>query len=158
MFDFCCIFSKKRQFCAIFGMLIIIHSTPGQYMYDENGDEFLDCINNVCHVGHCHPHVVKAGQEQMAILNTNSRSDSTLCQSFLSFFKCCTGWEANPKSLDLLYLLMKFHHFTAELQRLPYIGQSFLHVYIGPKSKSPFFPYENNRKIATLTPGSSTTT
>lgn len=45
----------------------------GQYMYDETGAEFLDCINNVCHVGHCHPHVVKAGQDQMAILNTNSR-------------------------------------------------------------------------------------
>ena len=45
----------------------------GQYMYTESGQEFMDCINNVCHVGHCHPHVVKAGQEQMAILNTNSR-------------------------------------------------------------------------------------
>ena len=45
----------------------------GQYMYTESGEQFLDCINNVCHVGHCHPHVVKAGQEQMAILNTNSR-------------------------------------------------------------------------------------
>jgi len=45
----------------------------GQYMYNESDEEFLDCINNVCHVGHCHPHVVKAGQQQMAILNTNSR-------------------------------------------------------------------------------------
>ena len=45
----------------------------GQYMYNENGDEFLDCINNVCHVGHCHPHVVKTGQQQMEILNTNNR-------------------------------------------------------------------------------------
>ena len=49
--------------------------TLGQYMYDETGAEFLDCINNVCHVGHCHPHVVKAGQDQLAILNTNSRSE-----------------------------------------------------------------------------------
>ncbi len=44
-----------------------------QFMYDENGDEFLDCINNVCHVGHCHPHVVATGQRQMEILNTNNR-------------------------------------------------------------------------------------
>ena len=51
---------------------------PGQYMYDETGAEFLDCINNVCHVGHCHPHVVKAGQDQLAILNTNSRSELAL--------------------------------------------------------------------------------
>ena len=39
----------------------------GQYMYNECNEEFLDCINNVCHVGHCHPHVVKAGQEQVWI-------------------------------------------------------------------------------------------
>ena len=35
--------------------------------------QYLDCINNVAHVGHCHPHVVRAGQHQMEILNTNSR-------------------------------------------------------------------------------------
>merc|ERR1712055_249996 len=45
----------------------------GQYMYDDNNNSYLDCINNVCHVGHCHPDVVKAGQDQMAVLNTNSR-------------------------------------------------------------------------------------
>lgn len=43
------------------------------YMYDENGQRYLDCINNVCHVGHCHPHVVSAAMQQMAVLNTNSR-------------------------------------------------------------------------------------
>ena len=45
-------------------------------MYTERGEQLLDCINNVCHVGHCHPHVVKAGQDQMAILNTNARYKS----------------------------------------------------------------------------------
>jgi 4-aminobutyrate aminotransferase-like enzyme/Ser/Thr protein kinase RdoA (MazF antagonist) len=45
----------------------------GQYLYDENGDAYLDCVNNVCHVGHCHPRVVRAGQRQMEILNTNTR-------------------------------------------------------------------------------------
>ena len=34
----------------------------GQYMYNELGEEYLDCINNVCHVGHSHPHVVRAGE------------------------------------------------------------------------------------------------
>jgi len=52
---------------------IKIVRAKGQYMYNEMNEEFLDCINNVCHVGHCHDHVVKAGQEQMAILNTNNR-------------------------------------------------------------------------------------
>lgn len=45
----------------------------GQYLYDETGDAFLDCVNNVCHVGHCHPRVVRAGQQQMHVLNTNTR-------------------------------------------------------------------------------------
>ncbi|KAJ8272016.1 hypothetical protein COCON_G00108750 [Conger conger] len=45
----------------------------GQYMYDENGERYLDCINNVAHVGHSHPDVVKAGARQMELLNTNSR-------------------------------------------------------------------------------------
>ena len=27
----------------------------GQYMFDDNNNAYLDCINNVCHVGHCHP-------------------------------------------------------------------------------------------------------
>ncbi|XP_063977539.1 alanine--glyoxylate aminotransferase 2-like [Diachasmimorpha longicaudata] len=44
-----------------------------QYMYDERGERYLDCINNVAHVGHCHPDVVRAGQEQMALLYTNNR-------------------------------------------------------------------------------------
>ena len=28
-----------------------------QYMYDENGVEYLDCVNGTAHVGHCHPQV-----------------------------------------------------------------------------------------------------
>ena len=44
-----------------------------QYLYDDQGLEYLDCVNNVCHVGHCHPEVVHAVCEQLRTLNTNSR-------------------------------------------------------------------------------------
>jgi len=44
-----------------------------QFLYDVDGYAYLDVVNNVCHVGHCHPHVVRAAQEQMALLNTNTR-------------------------------------------------------------------------------------
>ncbi len=44
-----------------------------QYLMDQNGRKYLDTVNNVAHVGHEHPAVVRAGQEQMALLNTNSR-------------------------------------------------------------------------------------
>ncbi len=44
-----------------------------QFLYDIDGYAYLDVVNNVCHVGHCHPHVVRAAQQQMAVLNTNTR-------------------------------------------------------------------------------------
>ncbi|PWI29629.1 peptidase M23 [Flavobacteriaceae bacterium LYZ1037] len=45
----------------------------GVYLIDDTGRKYLDTVNNVAHVGHEHPKVVKAGQDQMAVLNTNSR-------------------------------------------------------------------------------------
>ena len=44
-----------------------------QYLYDETGRAFLDFYNNVPLVGHSHPRVVQAAQEQLALLNTNTR-------------------------------------------------------------------------------------
>jgi len=44
-----------------------------QYLFDENGQQFLDAYNNVPHIGHCHPEVTEAACEQMRILNTNTR-------------------------------------------------------------------------------------
>lgn len=45
----------------------------GVYLIDHLGRKFLDTVNNVAHVGHEHPRVVRAGQKQMAVLNTNTR-------------------------------------------------------------------------------------
>ncbi|MBA6152893.1 aminotransferase class III-fold pyridoxal phosphate-dependent enzyme [Gelidibacter maritimus] len=45
----------------------------GQYLMDQYGHKYLDTVNNVAHVGHENYKVVKAGQEQMALINTNSR-------------------------------------------------------------------------------------
>jgi 4-aminobutyrate aminotransferase-like enzyme len=44
-----------------------------QYMYDAEGNTFLDAYNNIPHVGHSHPKVVEAAQRQLAKLNTNTR-------------------------------------------------------------------------------------
>jgi len=44
-----------------------------QYLYDENGRAYLDVYNNVPLVGHTHPRVVAAAQQQLALLNTNTR-------------------------------------------------------------------------------------
>jgi 4-aminobutyrate aminotransferase-like enzyme len=45
----------------------------GQYLYDETGRKFLDCVNNVPHVGHQNITVVEAAMAQMQLLNTNTR-------------------------------------------------------------------------------------
>jgi 4-aminobutyrate aminotransferase-like enzyme/Ser/Thr protein kinase RdoA (MazF antagonist) len=44
-----------------------------QYLYDDTGLAFLDVYNNVPLVGHSHPRGVRAVQEQIALLNTNTR-------------------------------------------------------------------------------------
>lgn len=44
-----------------------------QYLYDDQGNTYVDCVNNVSHVGHCHPEVVRPMQKQLATLNTNTR-------------------------------------------------------------------------------------
>jgi len=44
-----------------------------QYLYDDSGRAYLDVYNNVPLVGHSHPRVVRAAQEQLALLNTNTR-------------------------------------------------------------------------------------
>jgi 4-aminobutyrate aminotransferase-like enzyme/Ser/Thr protein kinase RdoA (MazF antagonist) len=45
----------------------------GVNLYDQWAQPYLDTVNNVPHVGHQNPRVVKAGQSQMVILNTNTR-------------------------------------------------------------------------------------
>ena len=84
-----------------------------QYLYDENGRAYLDAVNNVAHVGHCHPRVVKAAQEQMAVLNTNTRYlhenlvryaerlCATLPAPLSVCFFVCSGSEANELALRL---------------------------------------------------------
>ncbi len=44
-----------------------------QYLYDETGRAYLDVYNNVPLVGHSHPRVVQAAQQQLAVLNSNTR-------------------------------------------------------------------------------------
>jgi 4-aminobutyrate aminotransferase-like enzyme/Ser/Thr protein kinase RdoA (MazF antagonist) len=45
----------------------------GVWLYDAHGRAYLDVYNNVPHVGHCHPAVVRAIQNQTAVLATHTR-------------------------------------------------------------------------------------
>lgn len=44
-----------------------------QYLFDETGRAYIDAYNNVAHVGHSHPRVVRAVGDQLSVLNTNTR-------------------------------------------------------------------------------------
>ena len=84
-----------------------------QFLYDDVGHAYLDGVNNVCHVGHCHPRVVVAGQRQMAVLNTNTRylheTLATYVERLLETmpaplevcYLVCSGSEANELALRL---------------------------------------------------------
>ena len=52
-----------------------VHLVKGEgvWIWDADGRKYLDCYNNVPHVGHCHPNVVAAIAAQAAILNTHTR-------------------------------------------------------------------------------------
>lgn len=69
-----------------------------QYLYDDKGNTFVDCVNNVSHVGHCHPVVVKAVQKQIATLNTNTRY---LNDTITDFAKALT--DTLPPKLSVCY-------------------------------------------------------
>ena len=84
-----------------------------QYLFSAEGQPYVDAVNNVSHVGHCHPAVVAAGQCQMAVLNTNTRylHDNIIeyAERLLSTFPdplrvcffVCTGSEANELAFRL---------------------------------------------------------
>ncbi len=44
-----------------------------QYLYDHTGRQYLDAVNNIAHVGHQHPYVIKNLIKQAQVLNTNTR-------------------------------------------------------------------------------------
>lgn len=108
-----------------------------QYLVEANGRIYLDAVNNVPHVGHCHPHVVRAGQQQMALLNTNTRYLHDYLGAYAArlaarfpdplsvVYFVCSGSEANELALrlartvtsrrDLLVLDGGYHGNTGEL-------------------------------------------
>ena len=70
--------SKRRRLMG--GSLRLSYDRPlkfvrgfGAYLYDQTGRAFLDMYNNVPLVGHSHPRVVRAAQDQLGLLNTNTR-------------------------------------------------------------------------------------
>jgi 4-aminobutyrate aminotransferase-like enzyme len=85
----------------------------GVWLYDADGNKYLDMYNNVPHVGHCHPHVVEAICKQIQTLNTHTRylheNVIELAERLTAKFPdeldnvmfSCTGSEANELALRI---------------------------------------------------------
>ncbi|WP_217433992.1 aspartate aminotransferase family protein [Leisingera sp. ANG59] len=85
----------------------------GVWLWDAEGRKYLDCYNNVPHVGHCNPRVVEAICRQTATLNTHTRYlhdgildyteklTATMDASLGTAILTCTGSEANDIALRM---------------------------------------------------------
>jgi len=85
----------------------------GVWLWDANGKRYLDCYNNVAHVGHCHPRVVQAISSQAGLLNTHTRYQHDLVLDYIERLTAtfrhgltqaimtCTGSEANDIALRM---------------------------------------------------------
>jgi 4-aminobutyrate aminotransferase-like enzyme len=85
----------------------------GVWLWDADGKRYLDCYNNVPHVGHCHPAVVQAIATQAATLNTHTRYHHDLVLDYIErliaylnhdisqAILTCTGSEANDIALRM---------------------------------------------------------
>ncbi|RZS79193.1 hydroxylysine kinase /5-phosphonooxy-L-lysine phospho-lyase [Phyllobacterium myrsinacearum] len=86
----------------------------GVWLIDDRGRAYLDCFNNVCHLGHAHPDVVRALSWQAGLLNTNTRYlhdnivtyaerlTATLPGDLAVATFACSGSEANSLMLRMM--------------------------------------------------------
>ncbi|WP_052549405.1 aminotransferase class III-fold pyridoxal phosphate-dependent enzyme [Enhygromyxa salina] len=92
---------------------LYIRRGEGTWLFDEHDNAYLDCVNNISHVGHCHPRVVAEATRQIATLNTNTRYlhegilhyaeqlTATLPGELSVVFLVCSGTEANELALRI---------------------------------------------------------
>lgn len=92
-----------------------VHFVKGEgvWLWDADGRKYLDCYNNVPHVGHCNPRVVDAICRQASTLNTHTRYlhdgildyierlTGTMDASLDTAILTCTGSEANDIALRM---------------------------------------------------------
>ncbi|KAF4678181.1 hypothetical protein FOL47_003243 [Perkinsus chesapeaki] len=122
----------------------------GQYMYDDKGIKYLDCRNNVPHVGHCDERVAVAVSDMMSSISTNTRYlhpvrqelASELLSTFPSqlnkLFLVNSGSEANDLALRLARAYTKKNRVVA-VER-GYHGTTALTISVSPYKLRKFKP------------------
>ncbi|MFC9359214.1 aminotransferase class III-fold pyridoxal phosphate-dependent enzyme [Rhodococcus sp. NPDC057014] len=72
----------------------------GCWFYDESGNRYLDALNNVTLLGHCHPRLTAVAQRQLGRLQTNSRF---VYDALTDYTDALVG--TLPDGLDVVYML-----------------------------------------------------
>ena len=109
---------KRREllgpnFSTFYDEPVHIVRGDGVWLWDVEDRRYLDCYNNVPHVGHCNPRVVEAICRQAATLNTHTRYlhegiidyverlISTFDDDLSTAILTCAGSEANDIALRM---------------------------------------------------------
>ena len=101
----------SKSFSISYNKPLHMLEAKNQYFYDDKGREYLDCVNNISHVGHSNNKIHEAMVNQNLKLNTNTRYLYKIMNDYSkkllskfpkhldTIFFVCTGSEAN----DLAY-------------------------------------------------------
>ncbi|MBB5372764.1 aspartate aminotransferase family protein [Acidocella aromatica] len=118
----------------------------GVYLFDAQGNRYLDMYNNVPSVGHCHPSVASAIAAQAARLNVHTRylnrGVETYAERLLSLFPepltnlvmTCTGSESNDLAMRIATTVTGKGGFI--VTRAAYHGNTSAVTAISPSSFS----------------------
>ncbi|MFB4391831.1 MULTISPECIES: aspartate aminotransferase family protein [unclassified Pseudomonas] len=140
----------------------------GVWVYDVDGQRYLDVYNNVPSVGHCHPHVVDALCRQARLLNTHTRylNDNILdfAEKLLGTMPAelsqatftCTGSEANDLAVRIargytggtgvIVTQYAYHGLTASIAELS--SSQFSQIAASPDVRTVAAPTHNPQNPA----------
>jgi 4-aminobutyrate aminotransferase-like enzyme/Ser/Thr protein kinase RdoA (MazF antagonist) len=129
----------------------------GVWLYDGEGRAYLDVYNNVAHVGHTHPAVVRAIQQQTAILATHTRYlhsrileyAERLTATFPPHLNACLFVNSGSEANDVAWRIAQFAtgHQGALVMRNAYHGITAAVAALTPSTGEP-----RHSHVVTLSP------
>ena len=129
----------------------------GVWLYDGEERAYLDVYNNVPHVGHTHPRVVRAIQQQTAILATHTRYlhsrileyAERLTATFPPHLNACMFVNSGSEANDVAWRIAQFAtgHHGALVMRNAYHGITSAVAALTPSTGQPRDPH-----VVTLLP------
>ncbi|MEP6925537.1 MAG: aspartate aminotransferase family protein [Pyrinomonadaceae bacterium] len=139
---------EQFQLATYAKMRIAVERGSGAWVWTSEGEKYLDLYGGhaVCATGHCHPHVVKALQEQaekmlfysnLVYSDVRARASEKLVEvapeSLTKAFFCNSGTEANENAMRMARMATKrekiitftggFHGRTADAISATFLGK-----------------------------------